>query len=85
MERLNQMWRNTDPRYICSDLNRRSMRIVILRPDINGFGAKFSGCGDVYVEDDCWSISTSFKDHTFIRADDNWDEAWQWIEFPENK
>lgn len=72
---MNNVWKNTDPRY---DINKRD-DIVILRPSLSGHWE--AGIGHVDTKNG-WDIFTNFENRSFISADDEWDEMWQWTFAP---
>jgi len=76
------MWRDTDPRHLCSDLNR-DMDIVVVRPHLKGQGAREAAMGYTSTKEG-WCVWISFQDGLrFLDVDAKWPDAWWWIEVPE--
>lgn len=76
-------WNNSDPRLQeCSNF-----KIVITRPIVNqgcySIEISYVGMGNVDTYQGKYHIHTTFEDHSNINPDDEWDDAWWWIEIPE--
>ena len=75
------VWDTSDPR----ETFDKHGSVIISRPDPDKVG--YSQLSYAWVETDevyCIFID-SFKDHSYLSADDKWDPCWKWVIVPEDK